>query len=969
MSVNDGGSPANRGPYNSITQYFQDPSLAARKLQNYTQFGSREGSAEYGAQLHPASDPNSVLQGYSIGSQDHSRIYYGMIADGTAIANCYRVQLGGEGQSSIIASAASHTSQSPFGATAINTYAPGTYVVVMVPTRGHVGVILGAVPPSIDVGRVAYHDYISAASRKRVDDCHKRYLKLPSAGYMVDYSAWKPVDNTLASEWGAVSSTGCGVSVDDFMVRASVSEFCGMYAFYHDQMLRLAGYNMQVWTAGSERDSYMDQAECNDTQGYTPYPWEGMGILQPGIPVIEQYDANTYNCFSGKPYYSRWENKHEFAQPYHRTQVFFGYLGQGHRKVVHAPPPGLQRWTYKGQPGGPGPTPYDSAAEAQGVPPSNCSGGADKLKSHEEKPVYGLHESDTALDGRLFIESAKGITISKRILIPIPQRIKRPEDVENGDEAKKNYKAGSKFGSGPEHDITGDFITTDNDYPNLQRAAAVLDLHGFLFNYAGLHPFYWHAKDYKTWEQQDLKSEGYADYNQKIPKFQELMSSKMYLKEEEPKKWKIDHRYDKKDLQKFWEVESYISLLEEGTVVIGDGYGGEIRMTGGCVFISAPGDVWLKGGRDVQAWAGSDIIARANNAVDISATEKNVRIKAERNVLVLAGNETSDREGGILLESRGKTIEYDFEQCGDDIKFAGVVLRAPESNVVGLAHQIYLRTGGGDIKPGDIVLDANKGDKDIITKSNNFFNYLKQDGRVFHFFGGGEVGGTDKTNMFSDSFTLLCGPLGLDKDIILDGNVLCRGSVLCTKGHILTEAAARGAIFVGPCDGDCQSQVNEGIEKIKSLIDDELPEIGNQIDEQKLKELWYKKMRAGDNDTIPKIEFSFRKDPDYKIPDFVLYEDRWQQMARISGQIPDRWTERPVNAKTCGPTWPFPGNQWLNGAPAYVEQDFSIVQYEGGYIDKQRGEAPGLAGEYREPKFKPNGKKVLNGLYPITPRK
>jgi hypothetical protein len=38
------------------------------------------------------------------------------------------------------------------------------------------------------------------------------------------------------------------------------------------------------------------------------------------------------------------------------------------------------------------------------------------------------------------------------------------------------------------------------------------------------------------------------------------------------------------------------------------------------------------------------------------------------------------------------------------------VLRAPESNVVGMAHQIYMRSGGGgsNIKPGNITLDANR---------------------------------------------------------------------------------------------------------------------------------------------------------------------------------------------------------------------------------------------------------------------
>ena len=91
-------------------------------------------------------------------------------------------------------------------------------------------------------------------------------------------------------------------------------------------------------------------------------------------------------------------------------------------------------------------------------------------------------------------------------------------------------------------------------------------------------------------------------------------------------------------------------------------------------------------------------------------------------------------------------------------------------------------------------------------------------------------------------------------------------------------------------------------------------------------------------------------------------------MARIGGKSTEKWTERPVSAKPCGPTWPFPGDKWLNSEPAYVEQDLKIVQNEDGYIDKRRGEAPGLASEYKEPEFKSNTPKTINGNYPIIPR-
>ena len=961
MSTNQPPKPVGITP-GSGHQHSYDQTQTARRIQNNTQFSSRTGTAAYGAQLQAVADPNTKLAGFKQGFQDTGRLCTGWIVDGTSIANCYKVFVE-KSRAPIIAAALSGTSHVCFGASSINTYAPGTSVILMVHDKVGQAYILGSVPNVLDVGKRAYHDYISQASRKRVDDCHKKYIKEPMNGQMVDWSSWRPWDATLASEWGAVSTTGIAISIDDFMLKAAVNEFCGLYGFYHDSLLRVAGYNFQLWTAGSERDAYMDQAECNDLQGYSPYPWEAVGLIEPGIPMINEYEPKDYQCALAKPYYSHWENKHEFQQPYHRTQKFFGYLGQGQRSVVHAPPDGLQRFTYKpGSSGSPSP-PFESSVKGKDGLSPDCGGGPDKERDYQEKPVKGLHEDNVAMDGRRFISSAKGVVLSKRMLLPMPQRIKRPE-AGDGDDAEKNYKASSKYGAGPDHKITGDIKTTDEKYPNMQRASALLDMHGYLFNYAGIHPFYWHAKDFKTWEESELQ---YADVNQKIPNFGELKGS-MYLKEITPRKLKIDHRYN---TQNFYETECFISLLEDGGVVIGDGYGSEIRMSGGCLILSAPGDVWMKSGRHTQAWSGGDCIIRAKEGVDISTTDKNIRIKSEQNVMILAGNDSSEREGGVLIESRANNPIYEFEQCGDDVIFGGIVLRAPKSEIVSIGHRIYMRTGGGgsSIPPGNITIDAGKGEAELVTKSNNIFHYMGEGGRMYHFFRASADEDTVKANMFSKSFTLLAGPLGVDKDIISNGAGLFKKSLLVSKGHILTEAAAKGAIFVGPCDGECQGQINEAIDKIRDLVDKELPDIGDQIDEEMLEQLWYADKRPGNARLMDIMEFTFRTDEQYKIPDFLLYEDRWQQMARIGGSIPERWTEKPVKAKACEETWPFPGKKWLNEEPAYVEQDFNIVEMAGGGLrDKDRGEAPGLAGEYASPEFKSNDKKIINGYYPIIGR-
>lgn len=945
------------GPSASQTNAQADVGAEARGVRRQTAHGSREATSAYGAQLSSVADPNCKLVGYKLGFQDTGRLCLGWIVDGTAVANCYRVQVE-KIRGTMIATALSHTSNSCFGATEICTYTPGTVVVLMIHDKVNMAYIMGAAPSILDVAYRGFHDYISQASRKRVDDVHKKYMKLPEGGQMSDASAWRPIDATLASEWGAISTTGLRVTLDDFLAQLSVNEFTGVFGFYHDSLLRVAGYNMQVWTGGSERDAYVDQAECNDTQGYAPYPWEAMGILYPGTEMIQEYSGSTYLRGKGKPYYAHFENKHEYQQPYHRAQIFNGYLGQGGRRVVHAPPENVIRWTYKpGQSSTPGEV-FDSEIESTGGKAPQVTQGDTKLTDFDEKPVVGLFEENTALDGRHFIASAKGITIAKRMLLPQPTRLKRPE-AGDGDDADKNYKSGGKYGEGSEHKITGD-IATSGDFPNLQRASGVMDLHGYLFNYAGLHPFHWHTKDYKTWEQADLT---YADCNQRVPDYSELQGS-MYLKQPDAKKIKIDHRYGEQD---YFETEAFISLLEDGSVVIGDGYGGEIRMSGGCVTISAPGDVWVKSGRHTQTWAGGDVIQRANGNVDISTTEKSVRIKSEKDVLVQAGN--GENTGGVLIESRALSMDYDFETPGDDVQFGGVVLRAPRGDIVGLSNNIYLRSGGGgsDIQPGNITIDAGRGEGDLVTKSNRLYNYVGEGGEICQFFRDSADSDTKKANFFSRDFTLLAGPLSVDAAGFFGGSVIADGSLIAGSGGVV---ASQGAPYIGNCDDGCKGLIQNAQNQLRDYADQILPNRGDEIDNTYLEGLWYTDKQPGSARVMNIMEFSFRTDDQYKVPDFILFEDRWQQMARLGDKIPERWSEKPVKTAVGVETYPFPGKAKLVDEDVYATQDFAIVENTaGGLRDKQRGSGEDSVTEaYQSPQFNDTQKQKINGQYPIIGR-
>jgi hypothetical protein len=939
-----------------------DTGAEARRLRSASLYSDPTSSAGFNSGRNAIQDPQSSVVNFANGLTTlTNQIAYGIILDGSSLVNCYRVSL----DSGIEITATPLITGSPgcLGTTPISTYMPGTRVVVALNSRDGMSTILGAQASHTELVSQAVHDYISPFTRLRVDDCHKKLIKQEDAGGYANCNTGRPLDATHASEWGAISTTGAAITLDDFMLRASINEVCGMYAFYHDSLLRLAGYNYQFWSGGHEREAFVDQGEYNDYQGYTPYPWENLGCLINTVTPVQQYEPENYMSFMGQPWYCRWENKHEFAQPYHRTIDFYGYLGQGYRKIVQAPPTGIQRWTYDTKTGTEPERPFDSAA--QDGQSSGSKGPTKETENAVTKPSSTLAEQNIGLDGRMCFSSAKGITLLKRVLLPSINRAKRPENIEDGDDTQTNYRAAGLEGAGPEHPITGDIETTNADYPNLQRAAAVMDLHGYLSNYAGIHPFYWHAKDYKTWEQ---TKHTVAKVNQRIPTFSSLRSN-MYLSETAPKKIKIDHRYNE---QNYYESESFISLLDDGGIVIGDGYGAEIRMTGGCIFLSAPGDVWLKGGRDVQTWAGNDAIVKANKSVDISSTKESVRIKAEQHLMLLGGNEQATT-GGVLIESKTRGIDYDFTQAGDNTRFNGILLRAPAANVVTHSKSLYLKTGsdnGAIERGGHVMIDVENGSKDMIVRSRNFYHYLETGGSVFHFFGQDDE--TQKANYFRKDFSLLSGRLATERDLIVGGGILCENNVLVAKGHIATEQASRMTFpLVAPLKEDDQNKIKDAIQQLRKAIDADIPDAANDIRDNLIQVNWLDDNRAGNEDALVFMGFSFRTDEDYGVSKFELYEDRWQQMARLGNQEPEKWTEKGVKINVAPfITYPFPGKKWLTDETAYREQDLNIAEFaDDGFRDKDRKEAPDLDEAYKTPRFKePAAGKNIDGNYPIIPR-
>jgi len=880
--------------------------------------------AQFGApgpfnQARPLTDPQSQTAASLFSFNQTARIVHGVITDGTPIGNVYRVQLE-KAKQPVVAIYGSRTSSAVYGARELTTLHPGTMVMCVWHDSMPYAQIITVIPPTGTAANMNQHTMIHGASRARVDAAHRRPFQMDSNGRIPAMLAGRPFDALMGGEAGWITETGVKLFIDSFMGLFGIDESCQLSFFYHDMMCRLAAYQYQLWTSVREEESLNDQDEAQDWTGYAMYPWESMGLAARSDPTQiktpQEWQIDT-------PYYSKMEPRDNYLMPWHRERHFHGYLGQGGKHCVTAPP---TQFTDKGDKGS-----NDSLDTAQGARSQYALFSGGEGSGIRDLKLPGLYDNFVTADGRWCVQSAKGCSIVKRCAITVPARRRRPEEPEGDND--KNYKASGLLGDGADHKITGD-IKTNGKHTNFNRAMGVQDMHAYFFNYAGVHPFYYHAKDYYLPEESEAK---WADgKSEEVPDYSKLADN-MYLSPDNYKKsWLIDHRYDK---QTFYTLSSGIELLDDGGVMIYDGYGACIRMTGGSIELSAPGDIWLKSGRNTNVWSGHDVILRAKNSWDVTATNGDGRLKAEKNMMALAGNGGT---GGMLLESRGVGPTFDFDTLGEDSTMGGVVIRSTKSPFVTWSQSIYMRTGGADIQPGPIVLDANRGSAAVVTYASVEQHYIN-DSAYWHFSTTDEVVSGPSARL-SASGTLLPGGIEVKGGIVADGAGIFNGQVVSTSAF-----AAVNAPYVGELKPADVAKIKALTEKCQKAIEKTIPQdVGQATMDTILTKEFYGDNKPGDDAVIRKAEFCLRVTDDYRTEGFTLHEDRWQQLARLTGKSSKQWEEKPVLCQG-QKTYPYPGADAFQ-SQTFVQQNLTMFDANEGH-SKDRGQPSELSDEYKTPKF------------------
>jgi len=106
--------------------------------------------------------------------------------------------------------------------------------------------------------------------------------------------------------------------------------------------------------------------------------------------------------------------------------------------------------------------------------------------------------------------------------------------------------------------------------------------------------------------------------------------------------------------------------------------------------------------------------------------------------------------------------------------------------------------------------------------------------------------------------------------------------------------------------------------------------------------------------------FSFRTSDQYGVDDYILWESRWQQLARLSGQELPVWTETFV-ASGGVRTYPFPGEVKLAKDEAFRTQDLDLVDpVDGGYVSRDSART-----RYEDPRLDAPKQSRVNASYTV----
>lgn len=818
-------------------------------------------------QVETHSDEQTTQHLHNLNFGKKGGIAFGRIVYCQPYTHWYRVQID-DMDGDMICCRLTDASTTPGSVRDTAPLAPNTSVLLWRPDEGHFGFILNAVPDKVEDGNLVYPDWVSQGANvgfKREAYYHELFDLTADDADGMDFSNSRPLDSLSSGEWGRMSDFGGGIHIDNFMAFIRADESCGAWFFYLDRLARLSGHNLDIRTAVSEQMVRDDSEEGLNALGTTPYAWEAMGAFTSGQAQLR--DETDFDVHYTVPY-GRLEPKTNDQYPFYRYEEFRGYLGQAYMRHLAVP---------------------------------DLNSGLRRL-DNSQIILPGVFREQIGLDGSYGLTSAHSISITKRSLIAIPKRKKLPAAPDGDDLDAGNYKFAGLFGEGEDHIVGSPTATDENSH--VQETMALSDFLAHLFEWKSIHPFHYHKTDFDTPEQTEASQK--LQSLQSPPQFSRLSGGDPWLPPPRQAQQRVDHRYESVD---YFETTAGFYLLPEGGAVFRGGGGEEIRMVGGRIQISAPGDVWLQPGRNVVLHAGDDLIAKAKNSMEFTATDHDVRFKAERNLEFLAANSGAGR---MLFENKAIGTFHDVSDAvGEDLSGSGFLFKAKNSQFITAVQEVYLRTGVEGGIAGPITLDAGKGQADINAVCRSYIRHIESLATdTFPVAGNKRV-----ANNYTAFNAQIHSSLQIDGGLVVTENgMLIKGNIAILGGHIGTELAEEFNGLCGVIKGENAVKAKESLEEVEAGIA-EFKEAMSEFYEGSIEDRFYAEENFIGNDKFQEASsFSLRTAEQMNTKEFLFAEAYWQQIAQLTGTVPNTWTEKVITYRGLD-MMPYPGiDKWTSAS-------------------------------------------------------
>lgn len=248
----------------------------------------------------------------------------------------------------------------------------------------------------------------------------------------------------------------------------------------------------------------------------------------------------------------------------------------------------------------------------------------------------GVCSFQVGAEGRVTVKTAAGISILGTNKIPVPMRKEMmwSNGGTKGSEVdlKSDYTEGYKYHDKP-------------TLPEFRSAQAYRTAQAY-------EPFHKFKDDF------ELTTEGDVDK----------------LDEEVDKTSGRQYKYDENTEGK---ANVVFNIEPDGTVMLGGGEGCEIMMKEGRIILHAPRGIFMSSGKDIVQLAGGSHIVKAHDNIDMIASDKDIRIKAKKNLHIVASDEGN---GNVIIESKSKG-KVTASGHGDGAKGKGILFKCDEGEI------------------------------------------------------------------------------------------------------------------------------------------------------------------------------------------------------------------------------------------------------------------------------------------------